>query len=580
MKENKMLEKFLKNKSNISLAMLFIALTLFFVISFKYIYKVEYKSLQGSHSWLSVSTIKFVSNWLSESPFTLHFVNFESPDSIEFNEITERGPYISYPSGCTFLVYCFAKIIGKTTIGVYFLKHLQILFFWLEVLLLSLFVYKFLARNGKASEKERLLCAFCTAAFWAWIPTNVWYLANVYFADQCVIFFVMAFLCVEYESYYCESKKKTLILNCLKSFLILAGVLIDYYFWILTFLAFALQIAFGIKERKSASQIIKESLWYAVPVVLALVLYAYQLFSIPNWKIILKNKFLFRAGISKSKYNTQTAITGGLRNNFLAAFGLKNFKFLFWLVAIIFVYFDLKKKNASFGKNVAIITLGFLAPVLQVALLKNHSAIHEFSMIKFGWCFAMLPILTALLLAKIAEKKEIGTKKQIFEFTPFFHSFAVAFILLLLITGVPTSSKNFYNSRLGSLPDYKLAYILREHTSYENVCFSFTEEIPNNPPQFLSISRKRVYKIQSKDEINTLFPNLKKEAVKIFVIDKNKHSGLNDEQKAVQIALLAKNEVLYEDSLYCLLKISTLDTYVQDNFDLLFENAEDFANAN
>ena len=575
MKGNKILEKFLKNKSNISLAMLFIALTLFFVISFKYIYKVEYKSLQGSHSWLSGSTIKFVSNWLSESPFKLHFVNFESPDSIEFNEITERGPYISYPSGCTFLVYCFAKIIGKTTIGVYFLKHLQILFFWLEVLFLSVFVYRFLSRNSVKSEKEKCFGAFFAAAYWALIPTNVWYLANVYFADQCIIFFVIAFLLVEYESYYCESKKKTLILNCLKSFLILAGVLIDYYFWILTFIAFVLQIVLAAKEKKSKKEIIRQSLWYIVPVLLALVLYAAELFSIPNWKNILKNKFLFRAGISQNKYNTQAAITNGLRNNFLAAFGLKNFRYFLWLLAVVFAYFDLKKKKASLSKNAAIITLGFLAPVLQVSLLKNHSAIHEFSMIKFGWCFAMFPILTSLTFSKVLNEREIFSKKWNLAFSPFFHIFLFSFILQLFITGFPSTTRNFYNSRKGNPANYNLAYILRNNTSYEHVCFSFSQEIPENPPQQLAISRKRVYKIKTKDEMSNRFPNLNPDAIKIFIIDKKNQNALTDEQKAVQLALESKNEVFYEDNDFCLLKIETLDTDTGNEIDSIFDNAGD-----
>ena len=60
-------------------------------------------NMGGTHSWLSGSTIKFVNYWLDEGAINLNFTNYESPASIEFNELEDRTPYLSYPSGKHFL---------------------------------------------------------------------------------------------------------------------------------------------------------------------------------------------------------------------------------------------------------------------------------------------------------------------------------------------------------------------------------------------------------------------------------------------------------------------------------------------
>lgn len=564
--------KHFEKKSVSSIFVLFTSLTLFFLISFGIMFKPNYTNNSGTHCWLSGSTIKFVNNWLDESPLKLHFVNYESPNSIEFNNLEERGPYVSYPTGETFFVYSAARIIGKKSIGIYFLKHFQMLCFWLEMLFISLFVYRFLSRNGIRSEFEKTVVSFLTASYWILLPINVWYLANVYFADQCVILFVMAFLLIEYESLYCEKKKYQHILNFLKFFLVFSGVLIDYYFWILVFISFCLEISFNIKNRKPRNEVFKVALWYVIPVLLALLFFAYQLFSIPKWNEILKNTFLFRTGFSENQYNRTDVINYGLKINFLTAFGLKNFKFLFWILIVIFLYIDynFEERKVILTKNKIIVLLGVISPLIQVILLKNHSSIHEFSMIKFGWCFAMLPIVSALFIVKLVNNLKVTQSFQHINFSLFFHVFLILFLFMALITGVPGSSRKYYISRRGSPNDYHLSEILREYTKYEHVCFSFSHEILPNPPQELAVSKKRIYKISTIDEMKSKFPLLKSEAKKVLVIDKN-DTSVTAEQKSVQLSLISKNKSIYEDERYCLLEIINFDTSVEDGLDYLFE---------
>ena len=553
----KIKEQLTANKSKISVILLFLVLTLTFVVSFKTRFVVHYDRLYGYLSYLSGSTLKFVNNWLIETPQKLHFLNFELPDSIEFNNLIERESYISYPSGCTFFVYIFAKLFGRQTIDISFLKHLQMVCFWMETLLLAIFVYRFLKNIGIKSEIEKTVAAFLTAIFWAWMPINVWYLANVYFADQCIILFVMAFLYVEYENYYCKNSQLVIILNFIKAFLIFAGILIDYYFWILTFVAFLLQIIHSIKNKKRITAIVGNTLWYVIPVILAVSTFVCQLLSVPDWKNRLFSIFLFRLGVTNSEIDN--VILKSLYRYSVEGFGLKsNLNLLVLLILILCFHSDSIKiskkffvvlKESLFTNNGIIILLGTIAPILQIIVLKNHSAAHDFSIIKIVWIIVMFPIVFSVLYYKSINQESQRTFK-------FMQIFMISFLCIVFITGVPFSSMKFRTEQEQELHDYHLAEILRDNTSYEHVCFSFSYQIYTNPPHELAVSRKKVYKIDNKAELNTMFPNLNSQAVKIFIIDKDAVSELTDEQISVQNELRNSNTVFFEDERFCLLELT------------------------
>ena len=556
---NRVRELLSTKKSATNFVLVAILLTIVFVLSFKIMFRIDYENNNGLHNWLSGSTLKFVNNWLAESPQKLHFVNYEAPDSIEFNKLSERGPYVSYPTGETFFVYFFARLTGHKSIDLSFLKHFQGVCFWLEVLLLAFFVFRFLSRIGIKSEKERFFATLFTAVFWMWLPTNAWYLANIYFADQCVILFVIAFLLVEYESIYSKDKSVSILLNIIKSYLIFAGMMVDYYFWILTFVAFVFYLFMAVKEKKSVLTIAANSLCYIVPVALALCAFAYQLFSVPNWQDALKNRFLFRAGATESRFNTYDYLFDNLIDNFKFALGLAgNARMLPMIALVIFLFFyfaDLKPTGVTFknivtksvfGKSGVIFLVGFIAPVMQVALLKSHSAVHEFSMIKFGWCFAVIPLIVSAILCRIFDFE----REKISKFSLFF---TITFLSMLVLTAVPFSSYDFYKSRSSQYKfDFDVAKVLREKTSYEHVCFSFSHEIPNNPPQELGASGKRVYKIKDIKEMNTKFRSLKQGAKKILVIDKKLSSKLPKAQKQAEADFKNSHKIIYEDKSVCL----------------------------
>lgn len=564
-----------ENKNWRSIIILFLALTVVFTVSFKMIFTVHYTELQGTNSWLSASTIKFVNNWLEKDPLILSFVNYESPASIEFNNVTERGPYISYPSGCTLFVYIFAKLFGKTAIDISFLKHFQMICFWIEVLLFGLFIYRFLERNNVKSELERTIAAFASASLWFLLPTNVWYLANVYFSDQCIILFVMVFLVIEYEYLFAEKATTKRLLNGIRAFTIFCGILIDYYFWIMSFVAFVLEIVYYVRNH-NRERALCCILWYALPTLLAIAFYMYQLMSIPNWLTILEYKFLVRTGVEQidlgdGNYTTFNWILRALIYNYIYALGIgSNMNlgiYLLYLLVITHIVtlnhilepFKKAKnyiKDPVFQRNILVLIIGFISPILQVILLSSHSAIHEFSMIKLSWCAAILPIVLSLIFSNFLDFSNWSHNSEGKKYSSFFHSFIIIFIFVLIITNIPFSSRAFNLSRFTSdHHNYVLANILHSNTSYEHVCFSFTEDIPENPPHELSVSKKRVYKINNLSDIKSMFPNLSSKAVRILVINKNKSKEISSDQEEQVAKLLSSNKPYFDDESYALVKI-------------------------
>ncbi|MBR5115856.1 MAG: hypothetical protein IK096_02205, partial [Lachnospiraceae bacterium] len=185
--------------------------------------------------------------------------------------------------------------------------------------------------------------------------------------------------------------------------------------------------------------------------------------------------------------------------------------------------------------SILLFLAAFTAPAVQILLLKNHSAVHEFSMMKAGFCVAMTAPLAALIFPR-AFRAEGGLTFLGRKINPFFPAYLLSFFLMLLLTGVPTSTSRYIVSRDGEA-DYTMAEFLREHTGYEDVCFSFTCEIPYEPPHDLTVSHKRIWPIEQASEIDTMFPSLPADAHRLLLVMTDR-SGLPNEVRTMEDALI------------------------------------------
>lgn len=534
-------ELFLMKHKGIIISIFLVPFLFFGIFNF-IVPTADIDNLGGTHSWLSGSTIKFVNYWLEDGPENLKFTNYEKPNSIESSNLEDREPYLSYPTGETMFVYLAAKLAGKGQITISFLRRFQMILFALEGIMMTTFVYLFSERTLKLKKDyQKVIISVATATLWILMPTCAYYLNNIYFVDQCVIFWTTALILIEYIFRTSRAKSKTL-LKILRAVLIYCGILIDYYFWILAFIFFVTEIISttisqkGTERKKAILSII---LWFGVPTILALLTFYLQISQTENWLDIIKFKFGFRVVGEDYKFKT---LLNMIRGHFMNAFTIKGsgsyYYLVFTMLASFIVGLVILIKNKCFKKlfinpGISIFISIAITSIGQILIFKQHSALHEFSMTKMAYIVAFLPIII-FMEARFLVK----SNKNILPI------FITSFLAIVFITGVPFSSIDYVNERLGKV-DYTFEEALRANTDYNDIVFSFTKEIPINPPQYLVMSHKLVYKIKSLEEINE---TISKYAGSHAVLVIEKYYG----QKYPQ----PTGEIKFENDQYIILKLN------------------------
>lgn len=551
-----------RTKLNIVTVLILVVLTGIIFTVFQVFYMPhDFDNLGGKHAWVSGSTIKYVNMWLDEGAGKLHFTNMEKFPSIETATFDDRGPYVSYPTGVTFMVWTAAKICGKTHIDVSFLKHFQLLMYGIESLMLSVFVYIFCRFFLPINEKARVIISLLISALWITMPVNNWFLTNIYWTDMAVILWIIAYLLLESLSELEGlGKKQKVLVEALKVMVIIAGVLTEYFFCIVVFLGFIFNIFYVYKtsDEHKIAKVFKRSLLYVIPVIFALVIYIWQMSYTSDWVEQLLETFLHRTGVSETEN-----ISGMFGESFLNAITCSSkaraaflvLMELIWLGSLLLLAVKKKSKDFIINKSAIAVVIMTIAPVFQLILFWNHSSIHQYSMVKVGMHIVGVLLLTTVALYRIFEDK----KKSVYLFAA-----SAAFVLacILVAMGYPGRIKSFYEEK-NKVLDYSIDRAINENVNYEDVCFSYTYLISNNPPMDICVSEKMVYVIQDESEMDTMFPTLPDNAGKVLVIDKTGKgsNAYSNTEKTEEISVaeekaVADGTVIYEDENCILVRMS------------------------
>lgn len=477
--------------------------------------ETDYSNLKGTHIWLSASTIKFTNNWLKDDPFKTDFIMLELPNSIETNQVNTREPYISYPPGCIIPPYLFAKLMNKTSIGLSFVKRMSKAEFLLDSILVGAILFGFLSRVLKSKNYFiNVLLSVFMAVFWIMLPCNIYYLRNVYFSDQLVLTFVFLFILFEiYKDPVRQLKSRICryLYNVLFFLICIYGVLVDYYFLFVIFVAFVcniIGILFDRNIQKKWKPVLVRSIPYAAPVVIGLGLFFIQIVRIPNFL----QKLLFMAKFRMSD-DQVVDINQQLYEHVRDAFTKYGFCLLIICTAAVFLligrslYLHRKKQDDPvLYKMTAFSSLIYFSPILQAAVLRSHSAVHEFSILKFGFPVIFAPILLGYLVyyfyGLYKQRQSTGQSTQDivnYKVLPV----AVYVLVLVLFHYIDSNNKiiKYYSDRTGTDQSYEAEYMLKKHAVYNEAYFSFTYSIPGNPPMQLAVSDKSVYQIKNITDI-------------------------------------------------------------------------------
>lgn len=517
MNQNNNIDIFFQNayKHLLNITLIFVILTIIAIVPLQIFPKVQ----DNSPHWLTSSTVKFTNNWLKDGVIKDKFIMLEDPNSIETQK--NRAFYVSYPPGTILPIYFAAKICKKTQIDFNFVKQILKLEYFLLIYLIGFLFYFCLVILKIKNQLYQICIPIFLASIWSFLPFNYYHMRNAFFSDQLVIFYAIIFFFLEFLIYSSKNNKPNCILQTFSIITVFLGCLTDYYFYTIIFVAFCIRIMNTFQERPEKNifyKIFSQTWQLILPFILSVLIFVYQL-NTTNGYSALFSKFIERT--SSTSLISNEKFFPAIINNLNQVFPY--FFIILVTASILCLIYLLKKrfklKNTSIDLLMKWEILVIFSALIHTLICKNHSIVHEFSMIKYNFVFVFILFgVFAYLYPKftpLPNTKEENTKEKI--------SYYIFAFLIMLTTNnlLIISSNNFYKIRIAqnnsgakfvlSNPifydavydnaHYDCAKFVAANTNFNDVVYSPDYEIPTLPPQALSISKKRVYHINKINDI-------------------------------------------------------------------------------
>lgn len=499
----------------------------------------DYVSLDHHHH-LTATSVVFTNFWLDDGIVHDHFAMMANPDSVEFSDLKDRSFYDSYPSGCIVPLYLLAKLSGKDEITFGFVQRWDLFNQYAVTLLLAFLVYLLFLRI-KTNPYVAFIAAIIPAVVNLFMPGPFYFFHSVYFADQAVILpFVLAVFLEFLRTSY-ENPKMRKVVDILEAVVIFAGTITDYLFLCVLVVVYAKRLILGEISLKSFGGWLKDSLKFAAPAIIAAALFVLQL--AVNGPVRIINMFLFRTGVNDTSGWTAAFSRVFWKDYIVSAYGSNAdiiIKFSLAVVVLMTIaYFIIKKRKKIENKSIALLLATALMIILpcfmQVYLLKNHSAIHDFSTLKFSVVMSVVPYV--VIPAAVIEFVRL-LKGGKLPYTLVHGVAAVVFAASVCVfTGV-THAKNA-ESYFPEISNevVTVGNFIRENTGYNDVIFSDNYEIfdANDYPAKLAFAKKRIYKTEKISDIYTKVNDIEEDyTVNVFSFGSGQHSS--DIQKLIDSA--------------------------------------------
>ena len=557
-KHEKKLNKKLRNIRIEVCIILFVFVTLMFFVSVSM--RSEYKDYVATdhHHHLTATAVIFTNNWLDDGIFNDHFAMMPNPHSVEFETLKDRSFYDSYPPGCILPLYFLAKVMGKTEITFGFVQRWNLFNQYAITLLLAFIVYLLFIRMKK-NMYIGAIAAVIPVVINLFMPAPFYFFHSVYFSDQAVLLpFVLTIFLEVLRWFITEPKGKKILAVC-EGIVIFFGTLTDYLYVCFLIVLYVKRLVMKEISFKSIGAFLKDSILLAMPALIAAGLFVIQI--IVNGPVRIIEMFLYRTGAVESPWVEHFErvfwtdhIGAGYGTS--AHFILKAALVALLLMIVLYIVLVLFKKyeNRNVAEVLSVAALVIVPCFIQVYLLKNHSAIHDFSSLKFSIVlsivpYVLLPIVATCFLEDAIKKNNPKSKCVIME---------TVLMLLVIINCVNVTSyhkekaKEFFPA---PEPRYeRVGNFIKNNTDFYDIVFSnnYVIDESNNCPQSIAFSKKRVYNMFNKEEIYEKVKNLSGDyVINIF------SNGRGADGELAEIAKKA-TEVKEENGMY-LYKIQKAD---------------------
>jgi hypothetical protein len=461
----------------------------------------------GHHQWLSGSVIKFAKNWYFEGPLSLKFAMLENPNSVEFQNLQSREFYASYPPGCIIPIYLISKLRNHPPTPSLVMKY-NLLNHFLIALFLGLIIFFFCRQIGYGCLISTIL-SFVTILLELLLPAPLYWHQNVFFSDQAVILPFVLYIFLEIFKDNSSNKTKWSILSIIQSIVFTYGIMTD---WLFVFVALVVYLKRLLNNElgEKVSSTIMTSIKYWIPALIVFILFGLQLYLYDAYPDLI-SRFLLRGPLNK-----------GDTANFFDVFWKWYIKseygkvsiYLIWASLFVFalsgfyiVLRKLQKKSIDkeYTKAVCLIGMFILPCFMQVYFLRNHSYVHDFSTLKFSVVLATVPfVLIPVLVSMFFKPNQTMHATVMMLLKKKTVPAPLIIIGILLTVGLYLNHVHPKYKKLFPSPNKNyevLGNFIAENTSYRDIVFSPNFEILINPPQLLSYTMKRIYKVSSVTEI-------------------------------------------------------------------------------
>ena len=460
-----------------------------------------------NHDWLTASSVIFTDNWSREGAWNLRFGMYENPKSPEISTQISRQPYLSYPPGAVLPVFMIGEAIGhEPTVGMVMTydlaNHLLVTIF------LALTVFFFLN-----SLKIRLAAAFLFSLIpillELLLPSPFYYFQNSFFSDQAVIlpFVLVVFLEVIRADLTGRRRK---VIDLLQGLVFFYGVFTDWLFVFVSVVFFIKRLLSGEISVRDRRDFFSGTLRFAAGPVSGLALFIVHI-TVFMWGDLgyaveyIRHKYFVRAGLDAGDNKTGGQYYQQILQYVDQGYGFSGriilfITVLFVLVTGVYLLERRLSKNGASMEARKIVQLAFIvvAPcILQIFFFMNHSAVHSFSVLKLSLPISMVPFVLIPLFMVVLARDLI--RKVDLSRAALFIALPALLLTCLYLARVHDGYKEYFAKK--NTYWYQIADATNRYAAASDVVLSPDLYIPDHPPQPLSLTMKRVYKIESAGEI-------------------------------------------------------------------------------